>query len=114
VPLDGKMKRSRKYTGPVFRAARPILYAARDAYLATQAAELDTEWADEDRALADPKFRRELSSALVASGYKPLDDTPLAEQRSATRSYVKQKGGGSKRARSSTPKCPRSPTSCST
>ena len=38
-----------------------------------------------------PAFRRELSEALVRAGYKPLDETPIDEQRNDTRNYLKQK-----------------------
>jgi hypothetical protein len=48
-------------------------------------------WEEEDRALADPAFRRELSEALVRAGYKPLDETPISEQRNAARQYLKLK-----------------------
>ena len=48
-------------------------------------------WEVEDRALADPDFRRELSEALVRSGYKPLDETPIAEQRNDAQNYLRLK-----------------------
>jgi tetratricopeptide (TPR) repeat protein len=41
-----------------------------------------------DTRLADPKFRARLDRALVASGYKPLDETPIEEQRRDARNYV--------------------------
>jgi hypothetical protein len=89
------------------RAARDAYNAERDAYLRSTLAR-DVEgyhpgndpiaaylgvdvWEEEDRALADPDFRRELSEALVRSGYKPLDETPIAEQRNDTRQYLKLK-----------------------
>jgi hypothetical protein len=72
------------------RDARDAYNAERDAYLAAQEAELEAQWEEEDRALADPDFRRELSEALVRSGYKPLDEMPLSEQRNATRQISKQ------------------------
>ncbi len=34
-----------------------------------------------DARLADPAFRARLSALLVANGYKPLDETPVEEQR---------------------------------
>ncbi len=88
-------------------AARDAYNAERDAYLRSTLAK-DAEdydpagdpiaaylgvdvWEEEDRALADPDFRRELSEALVRSGYKPLDETPIAEQRNDARNYLKQK-----------------------
>lgn len=43
-----------------------------------------------DAFLADPNFRERLSNALVANGYKPLDATPLEEQRDDARAFVKQ------------------------
>jgi hypothetical protein len=89
------------------RAARDAYNAERDAYLRSTlakdvkdynpandpiAAYLGVDvWEEEDRALADPDFRRELSEALVFSGYKPLDETPIAEQRNDARNYLKQK-----------------------
>jgi hypothetical protein len=77
------------------RAARDAYNAERDAYLAAEEADLEAklakEWAEEDRALADPDFRRELNSVLVANGYKPLDETPVSEQRSDARNYLKRK-----------------------
>ncbi|MGO9173873.1 MAG: TIR domain-containing protein [Rhodomicrobium sp.] len=77
------------------RAARDAYNAERDAYLAAEESDLAAkqakEWEEEDRALADPDFRRELSSALVRAGYKPLDETPIAEQRNDARNYLKQK-----------------------
>ena len=77
------------------RAARDAYNAERDAYLAGEDADLQAklakEWEEEDRALADPDFRRELSEALVRSGYKPLDETSISEQRNDARNYLKQK-----------------------
>lgn len=76
-------------------AVRAAYNTERDAYLAKEAADLDAklakDWEEEDRALADPAFRRKLSEALVASGYKPLDATPVAEQRRDARQYLKMK-----------------------
>lgn len=71
-------------------AARQAYNAERDRYLARQALKRDAEWEQEDRALADPSFRRDLSTALEASGHPPLDKTPLAEQRNDARSYLAQ------------------------
>ena len=80
------------------REKRDAYNTDRDAYLADQDAQ---QWAEEDRALADPDFRKELSDALVASGYEQLDETPLSEQRRAARAYLQQKrkaqGGGGQR-----------------
>jgi len=82
------------------RADRDAYNAERDAYLAAEDAK---GWEEEDRALADPGFRRELSNMLVRAGYKPLDETPIAEQRSDARNYLKQKheaqGKGKAKAR---------------
>jgi hypothetical protein len=89
------------------RAARDAYNAERDAYLRSTLAK-DVEgydpahdpiaaylgvdvWEEEDRALADPDFRRELSEALVRAGYKPLDETPISEQRNDARNYLKLK-----------------------
>jgi TIR domain len=72
------------------RAARDAYNAERDAYLAAEDAKAEAQWEDEDRALADADFRRELSTALVRAGYKPLDETPLSEQRNDARNYLKQ------------------------
>ncbi len=41
-----------------------------------------------DARLADPEFRSRLNAALVGSGYKPLDDTPIEEQRNDARNYI--------------------------
>jgi hypothetical protein len=88
------------------RAARDATNAERDAYLhSTLARDVENYdpandpiaaylgvadvWEEEDRALADPDFRRELSEALVRAGYKPLDETPTAEQRNVARQYLK-------------------------
>jgi hypothetical protein len=76
------------------RAARDAYNAGRNAYLAAEEADLQAklakEWEEEDRALADPNFRRELSEALVRAGYKPLDETPIDEQRNDARQYLEQ------------------------
>ena len=89
------------------RAARDAYNAGRDAYLRSTlvrdvvdyypgndpiAAYLGVDvWEEENRALATPAFRRELSVALVRAGCKPLDKTPIAEQRNDARNYLKQK-----------------------
>ncbi len=94
------------------RAARDAYNAERDAYLRSTLAK-DVEgyhpandpiaaylgvdvWEEEDRALADPDFRRELSEALVRAGYKPLDETPIAEQRNDARQLPQTKARGGK------------------
>ena len=41
-----------------------------------------------DARLADPAFRAGLSMLLVANGYKPLDETPIDEQRKDARQYI--------------------------
>ena len=43
-----------------------------------------------DARLADPAFRARLSTLLVANGYKPLDETPIDEQRRDARQYILQ------------------------
>ncbi len=43
-----------------------------------------------DARLADPAFRARLSALLVANGYKPLDETPIDEQRRDARQYILQ------------------------
>jgi hypothetical protein len=43
-----------------------------------------------DARLADPEFRARLSAVLVANGYKPLDETPIEEQRRDARQYILQ------------------------
>ena len=93
------------------RVARDAYNAERDAYLRSTLAS-DVEgyhpaddpiaaylgvdvWEEEDRALADPDFRRELSEALVRSGYKPLDETPSRStpRRCAPIPQTKARGG---------------------
>ncbi len=41
-----------------------------------------------DARLADPEFRVRLNAVLVANGYKPLDETPIEEQRNDARQYI--------------------------
>ena len=41
-----------------------------------------------DARLADPAFRARLSALLVSNGYKPLDETPVEEQRNDARTYI--------------------------